>query len=83
MTKLTVTKSVHGMDCIEITDEKIAPKLKAAIADNYMNSPAYQARAGSGAFLQGYDEKTGWCLIEFWTPNYHAFVDYLNSVIHD
>lgn len=38
-------------------------------------------RAKSGAFLQGYDEHSGWALIEFWQDDFGDFVAILEKEV--
>ena len=78
---LQVTQSVHRMNCVETQDPRIAKILRATVADNWMDSEAYKVRIRAGAFLQGYDEYSGWALVEFWLDDYQPFVDYVNRLI--
>ncbi len=45
--------------------------LRSSVTDNWIESPHYKAHRKSHAFLQSYDEKGGWCFIEFWSPQEH------------
>ncbi len=47
-----------------------------------MPSDDYKAAVKVRPFVQGYDERFGWILVEFWagTPEDHqGYVNYLNS----
>lgn len=79
--RFVVKPSVHGLPSVQVHgDPALAEKVANAVRDNWTPSPAYQARVGSGAFLQGFDATDGWCLVEFWEPHYHTFVEYLNTL---
>ena len=82
--RLTVRESLHGLPSVEMT--RATPKemalVRSAVTRNHMDDPIYRLRKDAEAFLQGFDERSGWCLVEFWTKDaarYMPFVDYLNS----
>jgi hypothetical protein len=76
-----VTQSCHNMPCIELQKCGIEEmrKLKAAVMTQFMNDPFYKTSRKAGAFLQGYDESSGWILIEFWQKDYQDFINLLNK----
>lgn len=52
--------------------------------DNFSESESYKIRWPSHAFLQSYDERDGYVLIEFWTNDTNAcqrFVDHMNAKV--
>jgi hypothetical protein len=61
--------------------------IRSVVMANHFDSPRYQARRGSGVFIQGYQEPTdregGWILLEFWQPDYQRFVDHLNAELRN
>lgn len=81
MPKFVVEQSIHGLPCVQIHDDPaLAERVAAAVREADMRSPAYITRVRAGAFLQGYDGTQGWCLVEFWLPEYTDFVSYLNTL---
>jgi len=79
MYKYKVTTSVSGLPCIEVRDDPDAIEmLYACVNDPFMNSAAYKARIGSGAFIQSYQESK-YILVEFWLPDYMKFINWLNE----
>lgn len=87
-TMFTVTKSVHGMPCVEgrnLTPEQ-CQTVRSVVTDNWTGSPSYKLRTACSAFLQGYQEDDGWVLVEFWSREpaaIDAFVKHLNEVLAD
>ena len=55
--------------------------IRSIVTNNRMDSADYQAKIGSGVFLQAYDESTGYIMLEFWQPNYQPLIDHLNAAI--
>lgn len=83
MKKYEVTKSCHKMNCIEATNLPVEElkRLISIILCNTINSAEYKACKKAGAFLQGYDESSGWILIEFWNEDYKDFMTLANRFI--
>jgi hypothetical protein len=81
MTELQVTKSGHGMFCIEGLNLQLHELLliRLLTTSTYIDSENFKLSRQAGAFLQGYDEKSGWILVEFWSKNFKPFVDYVNE----
>jgi len=73
---MEVTKSVHGMNCVEICNPTKEQReiILEVIYDPYDVS---DIRYKSGAFLQC--NTSDYILIEFWLNDYQEFVDYLNK----
>lgn len=71
----------HDQWCVEVfgAPPEVVKVLTVAVRSNWTKDPAYRARQGSGAFLQGISEQDGWVLIEFWEDHYQPFVNYLNE----
>ena len=82
---LKVTNSVHNMPCIEVrkANKRVQDIIKRAVTCQYMTDQRYILSGKAGAFLQGYDEQSGWILVEFWQPDYQPFVDLLNKLIDE
>ena len=76
-----VTQSAHNMPCIQAHDLSVEEcrRIRAHVMDNRMDSKWYKAAKKAGAFLQGYEEKGGWVLVEFWQPDHEEFVNMLNE----
>lgn len=83
--KLEVTQSCHNMPCLQAHDLplEVLRIIRAAVTCNYIDDERYKLGRQAGAFLQGYDERNGWALVEFWQPNYQAFADLVNQLIND
>ncbi len=81
---LKLEKSVHNMLSVQVvSDTKRAKLLANVVGASMMDSEDYKVRTKARAFLQGYDEKEGWALVEFWTDNKEdcqAFVDHVNAL---
>jgi len=74
-----VTTSIHGQPCIEVRNPTKEQRdfLCNAVMDNFTASECYKLHCEAGAFLQcNYSD---YVLIEFWLPNYHRFVEWLNK----
>lgn len=80
---LEVKRTVSGLPGIELfhASRETCQAIRAIMQNNWTDSEDFKARKGSGAFLQGYQEEEGWVLIEFWLPDYTAFVNHLNRVL--
>lgn len=84
--RFEIGTSVHQQYCIERTNltEYEHWFLRRALSDNMTNSEFYRKRQSVSPFFQGgSDQKSGWALIEFWTSNFDACVEYvtwLNNV---
>jgi len=78
-----VAPTIHGMSGIEVqNDPKAAAFLNNAVLNNWMESEDYWAKQKVSPFVQGYDHRDGWILIEFWlgTPEDHQkYCQYLNN----
>jgi hypothetical protein len=80
----TVQQSLHGQPSVTTLNAPV-PLLefvRNAVMRNHMDDPVYHLRTRAQAFLQGYDEGSGWLLVEFWTGDperYGPFVDWLNA----
>lgn len=73
-----VRSSVHGLPSIEVRDP--SPALRALLyraLGTLANDPVYALRTRSGAFLQS--DTSDYMLIEFWSPAFSPFVDWLNQ----
>jgi len=53
--------------------------VRSAVCCNNARSHWYSPSHKAGAFLQGYDEKHGWVLVEFWREEFDVFVGMLND----
>jgi hypothetical protein len=85
---LTVKDSLHGQHSVEVNraDARTLGIIRSAVLRDRITDPVYHLRHESGAFLQGFDEQSGWALVEFWTRDMakiRPFVDYLNAEIGD
>ena len=71
------------MACVQVIGKpKLAQLLRNVVLNNWINSEDYKAKLKVSPFLQGYDERSGWALVEFWlgsTQDHLDFVDYLNA----
>jgi hypothetical protein len=81
--KVNVSTSNNGMNCIELENApvNVLTTIRSIVMDNWIHSVRYQVSKKAGAFLQGYDESTGYLLVEFWSNNYQPFVDCVNDCI--
>lgn len=89
--KLNVTQSIHGMDCVEVfgaTDNNsfLLKYIRSIVSNNFTNSLDYKMKSFVQPFIQGYDENSGWILIEFWggcVDTRKMYVEYLNHLLSD
>lgn len=86
--KYTIEESPNGCEqmCIQAQNlpVKECQRIRMHVLDNWIDSPWYKAKDKAHPFLQGYDENSGWILVEFWTSNregIQAFVDMLNEEV--
>jgi hypothetical protein len=81
--KYEVTKSCHKMNCIEAVNLPVEElkRLTSIVLCNIIDSVEYKACKKAGAFLQGYDESSGWILIEFWNEDYQDFMTLANRFV--
>ena len=82
--RLSVERSIHGLPSVQMTGATPAQMrvVRSAVLRNHMADPVYHLHKTAGAFLQGYEEESGWLLVEFWAEDatrYRPFVDYLND----
>ena len=83
---LTLSTSCHGMPCIQVSDASVETlrTIKRVVTNNWSTSEAYRLKQPCSPFLQGYDENSGWVLVEFWLPDgIQEFIDHLNKVLAD
>ena len=75
---LEVKNSVHDQPCIQITNPTKNERdiIKKCVCCQLMNTEEYNLSRKAGAFLQCDCED--YVLIEFWTPNFQHFVNFLN-----
>ncbi len=93
MKQFTISKSCHGMDCIQGDDlsHNECIIIRALIMDNWLESEAYKLKGNSRPFLQGFElpmkgKNDGWVLVEFWTENQSGiqkWIDFLNKKLKD
>ena len=60
--------------------------VRRCVTNQWMNTQDYRLSRACGAFLQGYDEKTGYVLVEFWAENreaMEAFTAHVNVSLTD
>lgn len=81
MKHFEITTSSHRMPCIQLYQAPIEKVqwLRRAVMDNWVDSKFYQEKYGAQPFVQGYGEKDGWILIEFWGREFEKYVDFLNK----
>jgi hypothetical protein len=81
--------SVSNLPCIELIKGNPAHHhfLRHCVTIQWMDDPAYKLKSMAGAFLQGglYPNRVdlSWTLVEFWTPNYQSFIDWMNQQVQE
>ena len=86
MTPFSYGRTVHstpGFTQVGATPEQLRT-VKRVLNASYMTDKSYQLRVAAAAFLQGYDEKSGWVLVEFWNRNeaaHQALIDHINAEV--
>lgn len=82
--RFVLVTSPNGMPAVEmreLSSEK-CQIVRRVMGNTYTDSDDYKAHRDAHPFLQGYDEKSGWILIEFWTNKCpQMFIDYLNRQV--
>lgn len=78
--ELKLKKSNHGLNCIELenTSIEVMNIMKRIVTNQYSISEDYHYAKNAGCFLQGFEPKYGWILIEFWSSNMDNIFEFIN-----
>lgn len=74
---------MHGATLVQ-NDKEEAFEIRCIVCNNYMPSLDYKMKQTVHPFVQGYDERDGWILLEFWSgtkEDCERYIEYVNDQV--